>query len=129
MPTVIVSMPQSNFQGGFDSLSLGNPLQLPADCESITCSLDMPAADRTDALNAVKWDIYLGPTAAGPWTHIYGPEYWQGGTHTARDGTLNVPNSSVFSYGIDPAFRGQYLRATGTVNHRQQLGCTVTSNP
>lgn len=126
--TLILTVPQGNILGSFSSLPAPGAVQIPADCVSITCTLTMSAADQTDARNSINWTISVSPDGVSNWKPIYGPESWQGGTHVNHAGAT-VPNETTFSYGMDPAFRGQFLRADGNVLRRQTVGCTVTSNP
>lgn len=128
MPVTLVSMPQSNLQGAFSSVPTPGAVQIPAGCTSITCTLTMPASDQTNTLNSVNWSIYVSPDGTTNWQRIYGPEYWQGGTTLNHQG-VSIPNPVTFSYGMAPAYQGQFLKAEGTVNRRQQLGCTVVANP
>jgi hypothetical protein len=132
MPTTLLTLPQSNLARNvtFDSLSLGNSVQLPADCASIIASLSLSAADTIDPVKSVTWDVYVSQDGATNWLHAYGPETWQGGTHTAHDGAPNVPNSTVFGFSIDPAWRGWFVRATGkNLGPTVRVGCTLVSNP
>jgi hypothetical protein len=117
MPTTLLTLPQSNLARNvtFDSLSLGSSVQLPADSASITASLSLSATDTIDPVNSVTWDVYVSQ---------------DGATHTAHNGAPNVPNSTVFGFSIDPAWRGWFVRATGkNLGPTVRVGCTLVSNP
>lgn len=128
MPTTLVNIPQSNATGPFSSVPNPGPVLIPADCESITCSLPMPLADQQDSRNSITWNLYVSADGGQTWKLLYGPEAWQGGTHVNHAGQT-VANETQFSYGINPEHRGEHLKADGTINRQQRVGVLVVSNP
>lgn len=144
MPTTLLTLPQSNLahNASFNSLPTPGAVALTADVASLTCTLNMAAADQTNTGNAISWVVYVAPAGAAPtqpppsdgtpgsgWTPI-AFEQWVGGTHTAHDGTTGVPNSTTFTETVPPQFQGGWAAAAGkNVGATVKVGCTVTANP
>jgi hypothetical protein len=138
VPVTLLNLPQANLarNAAFSSVPTPGPVALPADCQSLVCTLTMSAADQAAPANLVTWTVYVappGPAPAGPppgngWVGI-AQEQWQGGTFTDHQGASHPANLS-FAESVPPQFRGGWAAAAGqNLGPTLRVGCTVASNP
>lgn len=143
MPTTLITLPQSNLTKNSTFNTVPNPgsIALPANCTSLTCTLNMSAADQTNTGNVFSWTVYAAPPGPVPtqpppsdgtngngWTGLEFFE-WQGGTFTDHNG-VSHPSLTVFTQSVDPQFAGGWVAASGTnLGSTFKVGATVVSNP
>lgn len=143
MPTTLITLAQRNLtkNSTFNTLPTPGAIAIPANCTSLTNTLNMSLADQENTANQFTWTVYCAPPGTGPaqgppadgtpgngWTPIALEEF-QGGTFVDHSGNTQ-PADVVFTESVPLQFQGGWVAASGVnLGSTFKVGCTVVSNP